>query len=144
MAAGALTAANVSGLLGGAIAGAVFDAPTEQHSWGRIVWLSSAAMWADSNQTLGYVEIDAGKTNYRHRHPNCEEVLLLIEGDLEHRVGDAVINLKPGSSLRIPRDVVHWATNPGSSPARMIVAYPTGSREIELVLEEVPLLAAPT
>ena len=144
MAAGALTAANVSGLLGGAIAGAVFDAPTEQHSWGRIVWLSSAAIWADSKQTLGYVEIDAGETNYRHRHPNCEEVLLLIEGDLEHRVGDAVINLKPGSSLRIPLGVVHWATNLGSSPARMIVAYPTGFREIELVREEAPLVSAPT
>ena len=144
MAAGTLKAANVSALLSVAVVGAMSDAPIEQHSWGRIVWLSSAAIWADSKQTLGYVEIDAGETNYRHRHPNCEEVLLLMDGDLEHQVGDAVVNMKPGSVLRIPRDVVHWATNPGSSPARMIVAYPTGSREIELVLEEIPLLAGPT
>jgi quercetin dioxygenase-like cupin family protein len=144
VAAGTLKAANVSALLSVAVVGAMSDAPIEQHSWGRIVWLSSAAIWADSKQTLGYVEIDAGETNYRHRHPNCEEVLLLVEGDLEHWVGDAVITMKPGSSLRIPLGVVHWATNPGSSPARMIVAYPTGFREIELVREEAPLVSAPT
>ena len=116
---------------------AMAETPTENHRWGRIVWLASGAAFPGSGQTLGYVEINPGQTNYRHRHPNCEEVLLLLEGSLDHWVGDQIVALRPGSVLSIGAGVVHWATNASSMVARMIVAYPTGHREIELVEVEV-------
>jgi|SRR5579862_603954 len=117
---------------------ASWDSLIEHHAWGQIVWLSGAHVFADSDQTLGYVVIDPGQTNYRHRHPNCEEILVLVEGRLEHLVGDEIILMEPGQALRIPPGTVHRALNPGMSAARMIVAYPVGSREIELVPESDP------
>lgn len=122
--------------LGAAFVPAVAETPVEQHAWGRIVWLANRSIFQTSEQTLGYVEIDPGQTNYRHRHPNCEEVLLLLEGRLDHWVGSQLVALEAGSALRIAAKVVHWATNPSSSVARMIVAYPTGQREIELVPDD--------
>jgi quercetin dioxygenase-like cupin family protein len=111
----------------------------EDHSWGRIVWLASGRLNPGSDQTLGYVEIDAGHKNYRHSHPNCEEVLFLLQGSLDHRVGDEKIHLEPGDTLVIPTGIVHEATNTSGSVARIIVAYPTGHRAIQLAPEDGPI-----
>ena len=79
--------------------------------------------------TFGYVEIKAGQKNARHLHPNCDEVLYLIEGDLEHRLGDESVPLRPGMAIHIPTGVAHDAVNRGATTARMVVAYSTGDRQ---------------
>ena len=97
--------------------------------WGSIQWLVNDQLAADAEITFGYVEIDAGCKNPRHLHPNCDEVLYLLEGTLEHSLGDDVVELSPGDALLIPRNVPHDALNPGQAPARVVVAYSTGDRQ---------------
>jgi mannose-6-phosphate isomerase-like protein (cupin superfamily) len=97
--------------------------------WGSIQWMCSNEFFADANITFGYVQIEPGRKNPRHYHPNSSEVLFLLEGELEHSLGDKRFHLTPGMSIFIPLGVEHDASNPGMVPARMVVAYPTGDRQ---------------
>jgi len=80
--------------------------------------------------TFGEVVIRAGHSNPAHSHPNCEEILYLIAGRLEHRAGDEVFQMGPGDTLVVHRGLSHHARAIGSDDARMVVAYSTPDREI--------------
>jgi quercetin dioxygenase-like cupin family protein len=101
--------------------------------WGSIQWLVSGELTPGATVTFGYVEIAAGAKNPLMRHPNCDEVLYLLDGELEHSVEGEVFRLKPGDAIHIPRGAKHDARNPGSVAARMVVAYDTGERQIEIL-----------
>ncbi len=106
-----------------------------QHDWGSIQWLSSGELFSGANITFGYVEIGPGQKNPRHYHPNSDEVLFLLEGELDHSLNDEVVHLDAGSAIFIAQNVPHDAVNPLDRTARMVVAYPTGDRQI-VMLEE--------
>jgi len=114
---------------------AVSRDPANAMPWGYMQWLCSGALFADAQQTFGYVEINAGEKNPKHYHPNSDEVLFLIEGELDHSLGDAVFHLTPGMSIHIPEGVPHDAANRGPSTARMVVAYPTPDRQVVMCEE---------
>jgi quercetin dioxygenase-like cupin family protein len=103
--------------------------------WGSIQWLVSGDLMNNAQITFGYVEIAPGQKNPKHYHPNSDEVLYLLEGELNHSLGDEVVPLKAGMAIFIPQAVAHDAFNPGTVPARMVVAYPTGDRQM-VALEE--------
>ena len=103
--------------------------------WGNIQWLVSGDRMANAQITFGYVEIQPGRKNPRHYHPNSDEVLFLIEGELNHSLGDDVVHLTAGAAIFIPQSMPHDAFNPGDKTARMVVAYPTGERQM-VALEE--------
>lgn len=100
-----------------------------QFDWGSIQWLVSGELFKNADITFGYVEIEAGRKNPRHYHPNSDEVLYLIEGELDHTIGAESFHLEPGMAIFIPINAEHDARNNGSSTARMVVAYPTGDRQ---------------
>lgn len=109
--------------------GRVEGSAANQFDWGSIQWLCSNDLFDDANLTFGYVQIEAGHKNPRHLHPNSSEVLFLIEGELDHSIGDQVYHLTAGMSIFIPTNVAHDAVNTGATTARMVVAYPTGDRQ---------------
>jgi quercetin dioxygenase-like cupin family protein len=101
--------------------------------WGSIQWLCSNEMFAGANLTFGYVQIEPGQKNPRHYHPNSSEVLFLIEGELDHSIGSELFHLSAGMSIFIPQNAEHDARNPGTTTARMVVAYPTGDRQVVML-----------
>ena len=103
--------------------------------WGRIEWLINGDLVPGAEITVGRVEINAGARNPLHYHPNTEEVLYLLTGQLNHRIGDETVSIAAGDTIHVPRGVVHQGINTGSTVARMIVAYPVGRREM-VVCEE--------
>ena len=42
-----------------------------------------------------------------HRQPNHEELLVVIEGEGEFRVGDELRSVRPGDFVFVPRNAVH-------------------------------------
>lgn len=102
----------------------------ERFGWGSIQWLCSGKLVPGAQMTFGYVEIEPGQKNQRHVHPSSDEVLYLIEGELDHTLGEAVYHLTPGAAIHIPVGVAHDATNTSAVVARMVVAYPTGDRQM--------------
>jgi quercetin dioxygenase-like cupin family protein len=114
----------------------VDDTAIEEFPWGRIRWLVNGARVEGANITVGWVEIDVGQKNVLHLHPNSEEVLVLLEGELDHSIGDELHRLTPGSAICVPANVPHDGRNVGNTIARMLVSYPTGDRQVVFLPEE--------
>lgn len=100
--------------------------------WGNLTWLAGAEIGNAQGLTLGRVVIKAGQSNPRHCHRNCEEVLYLMSGQLEHTVGPDIVTLRPGDSLTIPAGMFHNASSTGAEDADMIVAYSSAERDFTL------------
>ncbi len=97
--------------------------------WGSLSWLASKQIGNAEGLTLGRVVIKKGESNPPHCHPTVEEVLYLMRGRLEHKLGDEVYTLEPGDVLTIPAGVPHNAVSVGDEDADMIVAYSSAERD---------------
>lgn len=92
--------------------------------WGSLQWLVSGASGLSSEMTLGRVTIKPGKANPLHIHPNCEEILYVQQGAIEHSLpGGGTTSLGAGDAIVIPPGVPHQARNVGTSLAVLVVAF---------------------
>ena len=101
----------------------------DDQAWGTLTWLASEPLLGCPQLTLGRVVIRRGEQNPRHSHPNCQEVLHLLAGELDHEVGGQWVRLVAGDTLVVDVGVPHHARSVGEVDAEMIVAYDTGRRE---------------
>lgn len=62
-----------------------------------------------------------GKGGYGHRHKTQEEVYFVVAGQLEFKIGDEVLELGPGTAVRISPDAVRSVHNSSGSDAEMII-----------------------
>jgi quercetin dioxygenase-like cupin family protein len=109
--------------------------PPVELSWGNLVWLIGAADMPEAEQTLGVVTIAAGTRNPLHFHPNCEELLFVLSGEADHKLGASILRIKAGDVIRIPRGVPHWAQAGADAPLVAIISFSAGDRQTE-TLEE--------
>jgi quercetin dioxygenase-like cupin family protein len=99
--------------------------------WGNLVWLVGSDDMPGAQQTFGVVTVHPGKRNPLHRHPNCEELLYVLEGEADHLLGDEMYRLKAGDVIRIPQGVPHWARATSDSPVVAIISFSSGDRQTE-------------
>jgi len=104
------------------------DSQTIVEDWGSLTWLASNLL-TNSDITVGRVIIKPGKSNPRHCHDSCEEVLYLLQGKLVHTFGDEQVEMNAGDTLVVGQGIMHNAVNPGDIDADMIVAYSSGKRD---------------
>lgn len=105
------------------------EAARIDEEWGSLNWLTSQAIGNAQGVTLGRVQIKPGYSNPRHTHFNCEEALYMLQGRLEHTMGDEVLILEAGDTLVVRAGLVHGARNIGADEVDMIVAYSSGVRD---------------
>ena len=111
------------------------EVPREAYPWGDIHWLVSKKANGARRLTLGHTVVAPGGRNALHAHPNCEEALYVVAGEIEHVVeGMPNLPMKAGEAILIPPRVKHQAINVGREPARLVVAFSTAERET--VVEE--------
>ena len=96
--------------------------------WGELNWKITGDNMAGSEMTFGTCFIKPGQRNPLHSHPNCEELLYVVSGTCEHRLGDETIMLGAGDVIRIPQDVRHWARAVGDEPVFALIVFSTGQR----------------
>ncbi len=104
-----------------------------EFDWGRLRWLVNQETADDAEMTVGVCIIEPGERNPEHLHPNCEEILFVIEGECDHTLGDEVVHLTPGMMIRCPGDLPHFAVNTGDAPMRALVCFSTPDRRTEQV-----------
>ena len=108
------------------------DVERSDEDWGSLSWVASRHVGNVEDMTLGRVVIKKGQSNPRHCHPNCEEVLYLLSGRIEHTLGDMTFILDAGDTFAVPAGVFHNGANIGDGDADMVVAYSTGARDFVL------------
>ena len=109
----------------------VSDENSVMLSWGQIAWLVGASQMPDAEQTFGIVTIYPNQRNPLHSHPNCEELLYVVSGTCEHKLGDEVFNVEPGCVVRIPRGVPHWARCTSDEPLVATICFSSPDRRTD-------------
>ena len=62
-----------------------------------------------------------------HVHPDTEEAMVIVEGELEAILGDEVVTLVPGDTVLAPAGVKHGFVNRSQSNAALLAAFPQTS-----------------
>ena len=106
--------------------GEIIDSP-----WGRLTWLASGKLGNSSTMTFGRVTIPANQTNPRHRHPNCDEILHLLSGRIEHSLENEKYILEAGDTISIPAGQWHNASALDGVDAEMVICFSSAQRETE-------------
>lgn len=105
------------------------DAVVERYGGASIEWLASRRVSGAAELTVGRTTIPPGAGSPLHRHPNCEEVLHLLRGEIEQIVeGQPPLRMRAGDTVTIPRDVRHCAVNVGHDEAEMMVIFSAPER----------------
>jgi len=106
------------------------QAPVSPQPWGGIQWLVGGSADEATGMTFGRVTLQPGKANVAHRHPNCEEILFVVSGEIEHSLpGGGTTRLAAGDCIVLPRGQGHQARNVGQTEAVVVVAFNSAHRE---------------
>ena len=97
--------------------------------WGELNWKSAEGTMPRAEMTFGTCLIQPGQRNPLHSHPNCEEFLYVVSGACQHRLDDETVTLKAGDTIRIPRNVKHWARALGDEPLFALIVFSSGDRQ---------------
>jgi uncharacterized cupin superfamily protein len=62
-----------------------------------------------------------GKGSYGHKHKTQEELYFLISGRLEAKLDDEVVELGPGTALRVAPEVARSLWNEGPEDAHLVI-----------------------
>ena len=95
------------------------DVEREQLEWGELGWISRPATGA---QQIVAIEVTLlpGQGHNFHKHPEQEEVIYVLAGEVEQWLGETRQNLTPGDSVFIAAGVVHASFTAGNQPARLL------------------------
>ena len=95
------------------------DVSPEVLDWGELRWLSNPPTTGAGQLTVIDVALTPGKGHNFHKHPDQEEVLLIVAGTVEQWIGEEMRLLGPGDSAFVPKGVVHASFNAGTGEARI-------------------------
>jgi quercetin dioxygenase-like cupin family protein len=102
----------------------------EHHDWGRLEWMASGALGNSTTMTVGRCYIDPGQANPRHYHPNCDEILHILQGVIEHTLDNQSVEMRAGDTISIPQGTVHNAHNIGDEQAIFVIAFSSPDRRV--------------
>lgn len=106
---------------------------TNEFDWGRITFYANDVVGPATEQSVGRCEIKPGASLPKHYHPNCSEVVYVLEGTITHTVeGDRVETLQVGDTVIVPRSFAHQATNVGQEPAVLLISFSEPRRDFVL------------
>lgn len=88
--------------------------------WGRLGWLSNPPATGAKQLTVIDVTLAPGKGHDFHKHPDQEEVIYVVTGEVEQWVDQEKKRLGAGDCAFIPADMVHASFNVGSTDAKIV------------------------
>ena len=91
---------------------------------GKSLMMAGASTGA-SMATVGDLTVQPGVRSAYHLHPNTEEAIFVVEGEMEFRVGSSRFRASTGDCVLAPQSTGHGLENVGDTPARLITIYPT-------------------
>ena len=101
----------------------------QEMDWGSLSWFTSRAQDNSETLTTGMCVLHPGMENGRHYHPNCEEVLHVLQGKILHTVGDEGFEMSEGDTISLPLNVAHNAKNIGDCDAKLFICFSSADRQ---------------
>jgi quercetin dioxygenase-like cupin family protein len=92
----------------------------EINDWGKLGWLSNPPNTGAKDLTVIDVNLSPGKGHDFHKHPDQEEVILVVAGKVEQWLDQEKRILGPGDSAFIPGGIVHASFNVGDTDAKIV------------------------
>lgn len=106
------------------------DCQVQVFPWGRLTWFANQKLGNSQEMTVGQCVIHPGQANPRHSHPNCTEVLVVLEGAIAHTLeGDEDCTMSAGDVITVPPDTAHRARNLGTTDAVLMVTFSSADRQ---------------
>lgn len=96
------------------------DVEREELDWGTLGWLSRPPTTGASSLTVIEVNLLPGEGHNFHKHPEQEEVIYVVGGEVEQWLEQDCRTLRPGDSAFIPAGMVHASFNVSESPAHLL------------------------
>ncbi len=107
------------------------DAEKIEGQWGNLTWYASRKLGNSTEMTVGKCVIKPGCENPLHSHPNCHEILTLLQGKISHVIEDGKeVEMEPGDTISVPRNIPHKARNIGNTDAVMYISFDSADREM--------------
>jgi mannose-6-phosphate isomerase-like protein (cupin superfamily) len=72
-------------------------------------------------------EKTGGKGSYGHHHHKQEEIYFVVSGMLQFKLDDDVIDVRPGTAIRVGAEVVRSVWNDGPGDAELVIMSPVGA-----------------
>jgi quercetin dioxygenase-like cupin family protein len=105
------------------------EALTEEFQGRTNYWLCRPEITEAEGIQVCRAALAPGQGHDFHKHPELEEVIYLLEGEIEQWVEKEKRTLKPGDLAHIPKDVVHATFNVGDSDAVILaILSPAASK----------------
>ncbi len=95
----------------------------DQAEWGNSRWLSHPSSTGAKQLAALNAAIAPGKGHNFHKHPDQEEVLYVIEGEIEQWIDREKRILGAGDAIFIAPGTVHATFNLGKDDARVVVFF---------------------
>jgi quercetin dioxygenase-like cupin family protein len=99
------------------------DMKPDQANWGSFRWVSHPASTGATQLTVMSATIVSGEGHNFHKHPDQEEVLHVVAGEIEQWVDREKRTLRAGDSVFIPAGTVHATFNVGTRDAGLVVVF---------------------
>ena len=98
------------------------DIEREQLDWGGLGWISRPPSTGARQLTVLDVSLEPGHGHDFHTHPDQEEVIVVLAGQIEQWLEDEKTVLGPGEAVFIGMGTVHASFNTGTETARLAVS----------------------
>jgi quercetin dioxygenase-like cupin family protein len=120
-----------AGAAGKIIVSRAKDYRTMAQAWGELTWFVSAEQGNCASMTVGQATLKPGMESLRHVHPNCDEVLHVIQGTISHSLENGQrVEMSAGDTITIPLGIAHNARNIGNDEAVMIISFSSAQRKV--------------
>lgn len=101
----------------------------EATDFGSVQWAVREGDPPGAETTIGLAVFGAGKSNAEHVHPNCEEVVYVLDGEVTHTLGGQSTVLRAGDLIVVPRGVPHRLLNESSADVRAYIVFSSPDRQ---------------
>jgi quercetin dioxygenase-like cupin family protein len=106
------------------------DCHTVEADWGCLTWYANGDLRNSGDMTVGKCVIKPECENPMHSHPNCSEVLVVLQGRILHAIEDGnSVELNEGDVITLPSNLPHQARNIGEADAVVLIAFSAADRQ---------------
>jgi mannose-6-phosphate isomerase-like protein (cupin superfamily) len=100
-----------------------------RHPWGELRWFTSAELGNSASVTTGEATLNPGERTPLHFHPNCDETLRVVSGQIVESVEERSFRMGPGDVVTIPRGLPHASMNDRAGNAVLDLTCSSANRE---------------